>query len=98
MHQFMNQQEQFTESLSKTINTCIQVNEERMDHICAIESARNKKVYNSDIKYIDTVIDKQGRNEYDMFIKNMKKDILGGDTSKNLGFKILEKTPKHAHL
>jgi hypothetical protein len=28
----------------------------------------------------------------------MKKDIFGDDTTKNLGFKILEKTPKHAHL
>jgi hypothetical protein len=27
----------------------------------------------------------------------MKKDIFGDDTTKNLGFKILEKTPKHAH-
>jgi hypothetical protein len=28
----------------------------------------------------------------------MKKDIFGDDTTKNVGFKILEKTPKHAHL
>lgn len=37
----MNQQELFTESLSKTVNTFIQVNEERMNHTHAIESARN---------------------------------------------------------
>jgi len=37
----MNQQELFTESLSKTVKTFIQVNEERMNHTHAIESARN---------------------------------------------------------
>ena len=77
LKRFSGQQEAFVESLEKTIAICQQVAQERQSHINAIEMARNKKIYDSKNEYIETVIANEGKAEYDNFIYEMKKDILG---------------------
>ena len=39
--------------------------------------ARNKKIYDSKNEYIETVIANEGKADYDNFLHEMKKDILG---------------------
>ncbi len=90
----MKQQDPFYSSLSNTITICQQVEDERLNHIHAIESSRNKKIFDKDNKYIDTVISTIGKNDYDHFIHSMKKDILGNENVKDFECNQSAKTPK----
>jgi L-rhamnose mutarotase len=66
----------FRQSVQQAIDICIQVREERENHIKAIEVARNKTIYDDDNKYIDTVISRQGKQEYDLFLTSIKEDVF----------------------
>jgi len=79
MKRLFQQQDLYCNSLTQTINTCIQVQEERDNHIQAIETARNKKVYDDGNKFIDTVITSQGIQEYDTLINDIKNDVTGNN-------------------
>jgi hypothetical protein len=70
------------------------IKEERAKHIEAIETSRNKKMYDSDLQYLDEVIVIQGREEYMQFINQMKKDILGSNTYTGSNTDFLDKKPK----
>ncbi len=65
IRKLLNQRPPFEESISKAINICAQVKDERINHLTAIEKPRNKKTYNNDVKFIDTVIINQGKDEYE---------------------------------
>jgi len=71
-----NQYGPFMASICATVSICSQTKEKRMHHTEAIEMGRNRKIYNNDNKYIDTVISNQGRKEYDQFINDTKKKSL----------------------
>ena len=77
MQQFLKQQELFTESMAIIDFIWTQIREEWLNHIKAIESMRNKKIYNKDVQFVDEVITNQGREKYAQFINNMKKVIFG---------------------
>jgi hypothetical protein len=64
MKRLFQQQDLYCNSNTQTISTCIQVQEERDNHIQAIETARDKKVYDDGNKFIDTVLTSQGIQEY----------------------------------
>ncbi len=78
------QQTLLHESINQTIAICTELSQERLNHITAIEHARNKKLYDIDNTFIDVVINNQGRKEYDEFITNLKNDIHGNDISADL--------------
>ena len=69
---------------------------ERAEHIQAIETARNKKLYDVDHKFVDSVIDRQGREEHDQFLHIMKK--IGAANVKPLETELLERQAKHLKL
>ncbi len=62
--------------MQQAIDICIQVREERENHIKAIEVARNKTIYDDGNKYIDTAISRKGKQEYDLFLTSIKDDVL----------------------
>lgn len=69
-------QDLFRQSVQQAIDICIQVREERENHIKAIEVARNKTIYDDGNKYINTVISRQGKQEYDLFLTSIKEDVF----------------------
>ena len=71
-----NQHNPFINSVSMLISICIEIKDERIRHIEAIEYARNKKFYDSNTKYIDSVINNQGRDEYNNFIDEIKREVF----------------------
>jgi hypothetical protein len=91
IQRFRKQQDLFIQSMIKTVNTCIEIKEERAKHIEAIETSRNKKMYDSDLQYLDEVIAIQGREEYTQFINQMKRDILGSNTYTGSNTDLLDK-------
>lgn len=78
----------------KTLDTCKEIKEERANHIEVIEISHDKKIYDSDIQYIDEVIAVQGKEEYTQFINNMKRNILGHTTCTDRELDQLDKKPK----
>ncbi len=89
----MKQQEPFIDSMTKVIEICSQIKEERTNHIYAIESARNKKIHDKNKRFIDTVILTQGKEDYDQFANSIKKAVFGNNNFRNL---TLEKTEHEA--
>lgn len=71
--------EQFFVYAETTITVSHQVMEERKSHISAIEQARHKQIYDKHNEFTYSVIDSAGREDYDNFIHETKKDILGLD-------------------
>ena len=98
LRRFLKQRETFAESILNTVQICTTVAKERADHIQAIEISRNKKFYDVDHKFIDSIIEKQGREEHDQFLYVMKKDKLGTANVKPLETELLERQPKHLKL
>jgi len=80
----LKQQELFHKSIQQTATICSEVKDERENHIKAIEFTRNRRFYDDQNKNIDTVIEKQGRAEYDQFINSIKEDVFeNGLTTRN---------------
>ncbi len=79
----LRQQQPFTSSISALISLCTEAKAERSRHIEAIEHARNKKIYDSNSKYIDTVINNQGRDEYNDIIEAVKTNVFGRTSNAN---------------
>jgi len=81
-------------SLLSTYTICLEVQEERENHILAIESCRNKKIYDDGNKYIDSVIHIQGVKEYNNLIHNTKKAVFGDEALSNLDDTLNKKASK----
>ncbi len=82
----------------KVISTCIQIKEERLEHVKAIKYARRRKIYDIDNKFLDEVIINQGKENYVKFIHDMKRNIFGNDKVRDLEQEIMEKSPRHVLL
>ena len=93
-----NQQEMFIESMTSTSVTCLQIREERLNHIIAIETARNKRLYSKKKQFVDEAIIVQGKEDYTHFMNEMKRDILGPANVKTLQIDTAEKIPKDRYL
>jgi hypothetical protein len=93
-----NQQEMFIESMTSTSVTCLQIREERLNHIIAIETARNKRLYSKNKQFVDEAIIIQGKEDYTHFMNEMKRDILGPANVKTLQIDTAEKIPKDRYL
>jgi len=98
MRRLFKQREALFESITNTIATCISVNEERRNHTAAIESSRNKKIFDIDNKYIDSRITTPGYEDHQQFIHGLKKDILGVENVKSLEKEQANSIPKYAKL
>ena len=77
VRRLLKHREALSNSITDTIATCTSVSDERKHHIHAIESARNKQIFDADNKYVDSIIASPEFNEHHQFIHGMKKDILG---------------------
>ena len=91
----MKQQEPFIDSMTKVIEICSQIKEERTNHIYAIESTGNKKINDKNKWFIDTVILTQGKEDYDQFVNSIKKGILENSNVRNLTLEKTEYEPKY---
>jgi len=78
-----NQDTALNTSLADVVKIWIEIEEERENHILAIETSRNKQIYDDGNKYIDHVIFKQGKEEYEEVIDHLKEEILGDSYTKN---------------
>jgi hypothetical protein len=58
------------------LHICQEVADDQSSHIQAIESARNKKIYDKLNEYQTFVVESQGKEEYDTFLHNTKQQIL----------------------
>jgi hypothetical protein len=98
LSRFMKQQDPFCDSIIKVIGTCIQIKEERLEHVKATEYARRRKIYAFDNKFVDEVNINQDKEDYIKFIHDMKRNILGNDKLRDLEYDIMEKSPRHVLL
>jgi hypothetical protein len=74
------------------------VNDDRQQHILAIETSRNKKIFDKKTEYLTTVIESQGAAEYELFIHQMKQDILGHQNVPSLEAQNATKESRHKAL
>jgi hypothetical protein len=98
MNRFMKYHGMFVDSIKKTLETCQEINDERINHISMIQTKRNETIYDKDNMFIDEVIDRQGKEEYILFMNEMKKEILGNDKVKETKLNVAEKTPMYSDL
>ncbi len=63
------------EAIANTLAICIETQDERQNHIEAIKAARNQKMYNVDKMYIDTVIEQQGKQDYNQLLNSIRNQI-----------------------
>jgi hypothetical protein len=84
--------------MTSTSVTCLQIREERLNHIIAIETARNKRLYSKNKQFVDEAIIVQGKEDYMHFMNEMKRDILGPANVKTLQIDTAEKIPKDRYL
>ena len=84
MRRLTKQREAFFDSVNATISICTSVNEERKNHIAAIEISRNRKIFDTDNRYVDYVIATPGNTDHQEFIHRIKKDIMGANKVKPL--------------
>jgi len=82
MNRSMKHHQMFIDSITKTVETCQEINEERINHVSVIQTKINKAVYDKVNMFIDQVIDSQGKEEHILFINEMKKETLGNDRVK----------------
>ena len=98
IQRFLRQQVPFLESVIATNLICKRVQDDRRNHIQSIETARNKKIFDSHNEYQASVIDTQGREDYNTFIHSMKKDILGHTRVKSLEEEAEQNLPHNIRL
>jgi len=92
------QQEMFIGSMALTSATCLQIREERLNHIMAIETARNKRLYSKNEQLVDEAIIVQGKEDCMHFMNETKKDILGTTNVRTLEIDTVEKLPRDRYL
>jgi hypothetical protein len=88
---FQNQQRSFSKSIRKTVTVCQEVAEDRKKHIKAIELSRAKRIYDNLHEYQMHVIEVQGKEEYENFIKDVKQELFGIDNMLSKETEQLEK-------
>ena len=69
--------QQLSQSLTNVTSLCTEVDNERVSHIQAIESARGKKIYDSHTEYQTFVLEKQGKQAHNDSIQSIKHRIFG---------------------
>jgi hypothetical protein len=89
---FGNQLSLYITSMELLIAICSETNEDRMNHIQAIEEARNKKNFDCDKQYQTYVIEQQRKQKHEEYIASIKQDMFGITES---DAKNLSRLPSH---
>ena len=89
IQRLLKKQQPFIDSINAVFDTCVQIKQERDNHIKAIEIARNKKMYDCNKRFVDDTINNQGKEEFVMIIHNIKKEVFGASQTKKMVFSIL---------
>jgi hypothetical protein len=84
--------------MTMTSSICMQVREERANHIQVIEAIRNKKLYDQNVQFVDEAIKNPGREEYLLLINSIKKDVFGNNNVKAMEIDKTEKVSKDIYL
>jgi dGTP triphosphohydrolase len=95
IRRFLKQQNLFTESLTKTAYLCDEIADDRSNHILAIETSRNKKIFDCMSEYQTHVLETQGREEYEEYIKEVKCEVFGIEGPMD---EQLKGIPRYMHL
>lgn len=98
LKRFLRQQKPFLESIAATNLICQQIQEDRRNHIASISRARNKVIFDSHNEYQAFAIDIHGRQEYNTFVQDMKKEILGNSKIKHASEEYAERLPNHIRI
>jgi hypothetical protein len=74
---FLVHHQQFSQLLKNVTSLCIEIDNEQVSNIQAIESARGKRMYDSPTKYQTFVLEKQGKQAHNDYIQSIKHRIFG---------------------
>jgi hypothetical protein len=77
----LSQHPHLTASIHNAIHTCEEMQTERTNHIEAIQQARNKKLYDTEREYQTEVLEQQGWDAYEHYIRSVKQTVLGIDST-----------------
>jgi hypothetical protein len=95
---FQNQQPHFITSLHQVVRICEEIADDRRAHIEAIETARNKKIFDVDKQYQTEVLEQQGKLEHDEYIRSVKQTVFGATNIQSCKMATLAKLLWHQHL
>jgi len=98
LHQFKKQQERLVESIFKMTDRCGEIMEDRNNHIKALETARNKKIYDCMTEYQTYVLETQGKEDFEKYIQKFKHEIFGEEAVQQLAPDSTNKIPKYLQL
>jgi molecular chaperone GrpE (heat shock protein) len=99
MQSLLRQKLPLVDSIEKALTICMEVEEDRKNHIQAIEVSCNKKFYDNKTEYQIFVLETQGKEEYDDFINNIKKESFGPEYVHSINDEHrVEELSKHMHL
>ena len=88
----------FIKSLDKTVLLCKDLTDDRNNHIKAIETARNRIIFDHMNEYQNVVLETQGREEYKNYIHNVKRKIFENNYENVMEINQKKKLPKFVTL
>jgi hypothetical protein len=94
----LKQQHLFIDSLEKTFTICNDIASDRKSRIHAIELARNRRIFDNMNEYHTVVIETQGKEDFDNYIRNAKQEIFGSKCVAAVEKEEKQKMPKHMRL
>jgi len=98
VNKLIHQHPLITSSLRQVTSICEELCMERLNHIKAIESARNKTIHDDDKPYSTHIIEKQGKAEHETYINSVKQNIFGHENMQSTEAKHLSKLPGYQKL
>jgi hypothetical protein len=100
LQRLLKQKLPYIDSIKKTIQLCDEIATNRKNHIQAIETSKNRKIFDNMNEYQTLTLETetQGKDEYDDYIQNVEKTIFGLDNDKTMDTEWMNKVPKYMHL
>jgi len=92
------QQPRFNTSISTLCHICEETETECANHIAAIEHARNKRIYDRDKEFQAEVLEQQGRQVHDTYIRSIKQAVFGAECTQTTQTKHLGRLSGHHRI
>ena len=73
------QQEQWMEAVTQAISILNEIQQDRKNHISAIENKRGKTIFDKYNEYIPALLETQGKEEFDELTLQLKNNIFGNE-------------------